>query len=235
MGDAMAATDDAGMEGASDAGNRSDTSVGPRDDSGGSNDAASDMGVDTAIDADAGMDAGNDASFEAGGDGAVGCHPVINELQTASSSSGNDKWIEIFNPCSVSVNLTSYVLAYRSASGTSDVALYTFSQTLAARAYLLIADASAAIEGGVVPDGTWSASALAQAGGGVGLRDPSTLLVDAVGYGNAASTNAFVEGTPAGAPPKSGSIGRSPNGVDTNDNANDFKVYVTPSPRAANP
>jgi hypothetical protein len=71
---------------------------------------------------------------------------------------------------------------------------------------------------------------LAAAGGGLALRRGDELL-DSVGYGTA--NNAFVEGSPAAAPPSGSSLARLPNGRDTNDNAADFRVG-TPTPRAAN-
>jgi hypothetical protein len=128
--------------------------------------------------------------------------------------------------------MTNYSLVYRPATGTSDILLYAFTQLLPANGYLLIANASATI--GVVPDGTWSVGALAIAGGGVGLRDGSGTLIDAVGWGTVSSSNALIEGIPAQAPPASQSIGRIPNGVDTENNSNDFQVLSTPTPRGPN-
>jgi hypothetical protein len=49
------------------------------------------------------------------------------------------------------------------------------------------------------------------------------------------TTKTFAEGTSAVSPASGGSIGRSPNGADSNNNKTDFKAYGTPSPGIANP
>ena len=77
---------------------------------------------------------------------------------------------------------------------------------------------------------------LAATGGAAGLRDATGALVDGVGWGTA--TNAFVEGSPAPAPPATSapgsSIVRLPDGHDTNANAADFTISSTATPKAAN-
>lgn len=163
-------------------------------------------------------------------DGSAGCHPVINELQIAGATAG-DELVELFNPCASSAPLAGHSLVYRSASGTSDVALVDLSSfTLPAGGYLLFAGAGCTICGAA--DGTFGGAtgALGGAGGGVALKD-GAVVVDSVGYGTA--TNAFVEGTVKAAPATGASIARKPNGADTDDNAADF-AEQTPTPRAAN-
>ena len=65
---------------------------------------------------------------------------------------------------------------------------------------------------------------------------PSGTIVDSLGYGNA--VNAFVRGAPAPAPPAEAPPGNSdvrlPDGHDTGNNAVDFTVTTTPTPRSAN-
>jgi hypothetical protein len=67
-------------------------------------------------------------------------------------------------------------------------------------------------------------TSIASAGGGLGLRDPSGILVDAVAWGTA--TNALTEGSAAAAPTITATPGKSdarhPDGHDTNDNSADF-------------
>jgi hypothetical protein len=70
--------------------------------------------------------------------------------------------------------------------------------------------------------------------GEVGLLDDTGKIVDAVAYGTVTATT-YKEGTAAPSPPSGGSIGRSPSGVDTDNNKTDFKTYTTPSPAIANP
>jgi hypothetical protein len=159
------------------------------------------------------------------------CHPVVNELQTASATSGNDKWVEIYNPCGTS--LTNWTLSYRTASNNGPSSLYTFTAGNT-NPYLVIAYSGAAIEGGIQPDGTWSIGALAMAGGAVALLDSSGTVVDSVGYQTLSAPNSYTEGNPALNPPKGSSLARIPNGKDGNDNSTDFQVRSTPTPRAVN-
>lgn len=159
------------------------------------------------------------------------CHPVVNEVQTASAASAQDKWIEIYNPCGTS--LTGWKLEYLSANGTTPLPLYTFTAANT-NPYLLIAHAGATIEGGVTPDGTWSATAVSKSGGAVALIDANGTRVDSVGWATVSSSNAYLEGTAAPNPATGKSIARHPDGADSDVNSADFKV-ATPTPRAANP
>ena len=176
------------------------------------------------------------ADLARGGDGGSavttcggGQHIVVNEVKVGPTGAASDEFIELYNPCSLDVDLTSWTLVYRSAAGTSDVQIITLTKTIVSGGYLLVV--GPAYTGGVAGDQTYNAGKLAAAGGGVGLRDPTQALVDSVGYGTA--TNAFVEDMPAAAP-GDGSIARTPNGVDSNHNSLDFAVATTPTPRAAN-
>jgi hypothetical protein len=90
--------------------------------------------------------------------------------------------------------------------------------------------------GPVPPDQSFG-TGLAATAGGVGVRDPDGALIDSVGYG-AQPRTASSRGHPAPAPPTTArpgsSIGRMPDGADTHDNAVDFAVSATPTPRGAN-
>ena len=93
----------------------------------------------------------------------------------------------------------------------------------------------AAYAGGPAADRSYSTS-IAATGGGVGIRAGDGTLVDSVGWGTA--TNALVEGSATAAPPTSAapgtSAGRSPDGDDTNNNAADFVLDDSPTPKAVN-
>jgi hypothetical protein len=187
--------------------------------------------------AGAGGAAAGSGGAAAGGGGAGGtggeppnCHLVVNEVLTARAGIADDEFVELFNPCSSTVQLPGWRLVYRSSSGTSDVTLFKFTAgTIKPGEYWVIA--GTAYSGGA-SQGTFSSGALSAQGGGVGLHD-GTAMVDSMGYGTA--TNALVEGTAPPSPPEDSSLGRSPNGQDTDDNAWDFKQFETPSPGAANP
>jgi hypothetical protein len=158
----------------------------------------------------------------------------INEFSTGVEGALTDEFVEIVNAGSTPVDLSSYKLVYRSAAGTSDVSLGTLPDgtTLAAGAFMLFGGLGYA--GGHPADRSFSTS-LASSGGGLGLRDPSGILVDSVAWGTA--TNAFAEGTvapvPTIAPAPGKSDARHPDGHDTNDNSADF-TEGDPTPGGAN-
>jgi hypothetical protein len=147
-----------------------------------------------------------------------------------------DEFVELFNAGTTGVDIGGYRLVYRSATGTADVALAAIpaGTMLAPGGFYLLGGAS---YGGATAADQPFTFALASAGGGIALRNPGGAIVDSVGYGTA--TNAFVEASAAPAPPVTAppgsSAGRSPDGRDTDDNAGDFAVSPTATPRAANP
>ena len=159
----------------------------------------------------------------------------VNEVATGTLASAADEFVEISNTGTAAADISGWKLVYRSAAATSDVVLATVpaATTLAAGGFYLFGGAS--YTGPPVADAPFSVG-LAATGGGVGLRDGNGVLIDSVGWG--ATTNALIEGTVAQAPPTTAapgsSIQRLPNGADTGNNATDFKVTGTPSPRASN-
>jgi len=171
-----------------------------------------------------------------GGGGAGGTAAVrINELSIGTTASLGDEFVELFNGGPAGVDLSGYKLVYRSAAGTTDVALATIpaGTLLVPGAFYLLG--GSAYAGSATADQAFTAG-LASAGGSVALRNADGVIVDSVGYGTAA--NAFVEGSAAAAPPVTAppgsSLVRSPDGHDTNNNAADFAVSTTATPRASN-
>ena len=124
---------------------------------------------------------------------------------------------------------TNQALAFPTAAGQVVIPAGT---TLAAGAFYLFGGGS--YSGAATADQSFSAS-LASSAGGLALRNADGAIVDSVGYGTA--TNAFVEGSPAAAPPVTAAPGssaqRSPDGYDTDNNAADFAATASPSPRAS--
>jgi len=170
-----------------------------------------------------------------GGGGGAAAAVKVNEFSVGTSGSLGDEFVELVNAGAASADVGGYRLVYRAAMGTSDVTLVTIpaGTTLAPGAFYLLSGASYA--GAVAGDQSFT-SGLASAGGGIALRDTDGRLVDSVGYGTAA--NAFVEGAAASAPPitapPGSSVGRSPDGRDTGDNATDFSAGSAVTPRASN-
>jgi lamin tail-like protein/collagen triple helix repeat protein len=170
-----------------------------------------------------------------GGGGGNAAVVKINEFSVGTSSSLGDEFVELVNAGATTTDVGGYKLVYRAAAGTSDVTLVTIpaGTTLAPGAFFLLGGGS---YGAAVPaDGSFTAG-LASAGGGIALRNSDGQLVDSVGYGTA--TNAFVEGSAAQAPtvaaPPGSSVGRLPDGHDTDNNTADFAERTTVTPRAAN-
>jgi Lamin Tail Domain/Collagen triple helix repeat (20 copies) len=169
------------------------------------------------------------------GGGGGGGSLRVNEIMTGMTGAAANEFVEIVNAGTTAADISGYRLVYRSAAGTSDVALATVptGTSLGAGAFYLFG--GSAYAGAKPPDQSFSAS-LAASGGGVALRDPSGAIVDSIGYGD--TTNAFVESHAAPAPPATASPGSSadriPDGHDTDDNATDFTISATPTPGASN-
>jgi hypothetical protein len=155
----------------------------------------------------------------------------VNEVKTAGTASASDEFIELVNAGTSAVDISGWKVVSRSAAGTSDTTLATIPDgtSLAAGGFYLLGGSGYA--GPPAADQSF-ASGLAGTGGAVAVKDASGTVVDAAGWGTA--TNALVEGTAAAAPAAGSSIGRHPDGHDTNNNAADFTTSTTPTPRASN-
>ncbi len=169
-----------------------------------------------------GQDTGTDAPLP------TGTHVVINEIKT-DGSNADDELVELYNPTGSTVSLANWEVRYASAGGGAGGAGHKFngSASIPANGYLVLKPS----------DNTWT-TGMASAAGQVGLFD-ATLptqgkLIDGVAYGPVTG-GSFREGQSAPSPPTGGSIGRSPNGVDSDNNKNDFKTYTTLSAGSANP
>lgn len=153
---------------------------------------------------------------------------LINEVQTGSSASATDEFIEILNPCASAVSLSGS-LVYRSSAGTTDVVLATISnKSIAAHGFFVAANSGFSGASNV----SFNASTgLNNTGGGVAVKNGGGSIIDSMGWGDA--TNAFVQGSAATASNNNGSMARKP-GANSHDNSADFAVDATPSPGAAN-
>jgi hypothetical protein len=157
------------------------------------------------------------------------CHVVINEVNTAG-----DEWVELFNPCSSSYSLSGHVLAYRGLTSSSDSSTVCLTSlgSLASGAYVIIGVAST-----TPPDLTWSLADLISStqGGGLQLRTLDDTPLDSMAWassGGTQPTNGFTE-TTATVADATGSMSRSPNGSDTDNNF--ATLSSTPRPPARRP
>jgi endonuclease G len=163
---------------------------------------------------------------------------VISQFQVAGGNAA-DEFIELHNVSNSNVDLNGYRLVYRSASGTTDVAVvnWTASTIIPAGGYYLITN-TVGYDDTVTPNITFtsgSTGAFSGTSGGFALRNGAAntgTIIDSVGYGTA--TNAFVETTPTSAPASNASKARNAAGcTDTDNNANDFSTLATSEPRNA--
>ena len=170
-----------------------------------------------------------------GGGGGGSATLVVNEFMTGTTGAAANEFVEVANVGTAAVDVSGFKLVYRSASGTSDVALATIPSgtSIPAGGYYLFG--GSAYAGSPAADQSFSFG-IAATGGGLGLRTADGTLVDSVGYGSA--TNAFVEGSAAAAPATTDAPGTSaarlPNGHDTNSNSTDFGSATPPTPKASN-
>jgi uncharacterized protein YdeI (BOF family) len=157
---------------------------------------------------------------------------VLAEVMTGGASA-SDEYVEIANAGSAAADLGGLEIVYVTASGatTTRKAAFASPLSLAPRSHLLVANATGIYAS--MADATYSGG-LAADGGAIALRRSDGTVVDAVGWGTAA--NAYVEGSPAPAPPARSSIERLPgeaagNTQDTNDNRSDWFVQPNPIPQ----
>jgi hypothetical protein len=157
----------------------------------------------------------------------------VAEVVTGGSSA-SDEYVEIENAGPAAADAGGLELVYVTSSGATITRKGAFASpfSVAPGGHVLIAN-SAGIYGPLA-DATYSGG-LAADGGAVALRRADGTVVDAVGWGTAA--NAYVEGSPAPAPPARSSIERLPGGsagntLDTKDNRSDWFVQPNPVPQS---
>ncbi len=155
---------------------------------------------------------------------------VINEVQTAGGSA-SDEFVELYNPAACALSLNKFSLNYSSASASTPSAMYVGKSTdsIPSHGYFLMVGSGYAggsslpkITGGLANDGR------------LAILDGSSKVLDSVGYGTLTGGNLYVEKNAAPGPATNKSIGRKPDGHDTDSNATDFDALASPSPGAAN-
>jgi uncharacterized protein YdeI (BOF family) len=161
-------------------------------------------------------------------------HLLVSEVMTGGVSA-SDEFIELYNPTAGSLPLEGLEIVYVTASGgtiTRKASWAAGAAGLNAGAHLLLANAAGIFA--YAADITY-AGGLAATGGSVAIRVlAATTAVDAVGWGDAASS--WLEGAPAPGVAAGHSIERLPGGAggsgqDTDQNSVDFVDRASPDPQ----
>jgi len=202
----------------------------------------------------AGAATGGSAGTGTGGSGGGGGPVptlVINEMDYDQVSPPDDaaEFIEILNTGSASVSLDGLVLVFMNGkdNGSAIYKEVTLAGSLDAGKYLLLHDPSLAAPAGCGLAIPFDADDVVQNGSNdavVLLVKATNEVVDAIGYegdtadmtyGGATVKTMETKGTTAAdSNTEAGSIVRSPNGTDTQNNDADFKFTKTPTPCAEN-
>ncbi len=166
----------------------------------------------------------------------LACHPVINEVQSGSSASASAEFAEIYNPCTVPIDVQDWTLNYRAATdidATDTNFLVTLTGLMSPGEIRLFAGNG--LGGG--NDGNWGPGVMQQNNGALGLRagPPDTgLLVDSMAYGTVTLSHPFIETAASSALSNGKSLSRLPfDGNDTNAGSN-FALTSPGSPRLLN-
>ncbi len=183
-------------------------------------------------------------------------HLVINEVDYDQTGADANSFIEIYNPTSAPIPLADFAVVYGNGNGgviypttSSRVMLSTAATELPAGGYLVIANTAVAVLGGALKIDVGTGDLLQNGPDGVGLINTSTnTLVDSLFYGTLTGTTTsmmtimgfaaavdFIE-APAftTGDTTSGSLGRFPNGADTNHAMADWALRTTPTPGLTN-
>lgn len=162
---------------------------------------------------------------------------VISELQTGSSTSASEEFIELFNNSDQAISLDDYRIEYYSASATmfapvgSPTQTINLSGNLQPKGYLLVASNGYLSS---VSSQSFS-STFADAGGAVRLVRGGISTEDLLGWGTAK----LFENTVHAKAGSGKSLSRISIGaeelVDTNNNSLDFEILTTPTPQNLSP
>lgn len=162
---------------------------------------------------------------------------VINEILTDGGAI-NKEFIELYNPNTCDVAIEGFKLRYKSASGmpAQGTLLHTFAAatTIKAKGYYVVGTA----QYGGTKDVQFSATDNTGNGflsnnGQVALFDATDVKIDGIGYGTLTGGD-YTETKAAVSATQTASIGRKPDGADTDDNSKDCTFFSSPTPGAKN-
>ncbi len=166
--------------------------------------------------------------------GTIADHVVISEIKT--NTSGEDEFVELYNPTSSDIQLDGWKLTRNNSAGTPANLVNSFpiGSTIPAHGYFLIAHQD--YTGLVTADIDYSANNPITDNYAALLYNGAGDLVDGVGWGSSLE----YEGTATSNPLAGQSIERKSdsihdnargNGLDTDDNSADFQTKATPEPQ----
>lgn len=152
---------------------------------------------------------------------------VINEV--SSDGNPNLEWVEIYNPTASAVDVSGWKIE----DGNSDDTFPAVSPIPSGGYGVVIGNASTVVVPGsaitIILGDANIGSGLNDSGDLVLLRTPTSVIVDAMNYGNVVT----VFPTPPAAPDSGESVARIPNGVDTNTSL-DWQLDTSPTIGVAN-
>jgi hypothetical protein len=174
---------------------------------------------------------------------------VINEVDYDQVGTDNGEFVEIYNGSDAPVNLSQYAVVLVNGSTNAQYARVPLSGMLAPGAYAVVANTGVMVPSGVLRFTLADNTIQNGAPDGVALINTMTMsVVDALSYEGAITVASIpgvtgmpslVEGTalPASVADSNtvnASLARLPNGVDSNNAADDWSLSMTPTPGAPN-
>jgi hypothetical protein len=167
---------------------------------------------------------------------------VINEvLYDADGSDSGREWVELHNTMTEDVDVSGWMLQVAGSSFSTKATLPE-NTIIPAGSYYIVGGEQAADDLGYSPNFvvSWSLGNAGSNIDGVRLLDCNEVILDTVLYGTAENSEGLEDDNgvnPTSFAPKATNgqtLGRVPNGVDTNQSGNDFAVLPFPTPWTAN-
>ena len=142
----------------------------------------------------------------------------INEVDCSTPVGNANEFVELYNGSEYQVDLTGWKLEILGASGNLS-STYNLTGQISAKSFLVIN----------------FSNTIGNISGAIVLKNKNGTIVDAFAHGSYSGTIGF-EGMPSTLADNNGSysIGRFPNGIDTNNNNEDFRQLAVPTPGSAN-
>lgn len=157
---------------------------------------------------------------------------VISQLSTGDTQSASNEIVELYNNSPGDIDISNWCIRYATAANTlqgSPRYCFVSSDTqtkiyLSSHQYALVVTSGVTVPGGGSPDGRFSGSGMAAAGGHIVLQNGTGVTIDTLGWGTATAAKTAA----ASAPTSAQSIVRktASDGIlkDTGDNKSDFET-----------